>query len=151
MPRVKKNKPTGVKREDIYIMYDYNYYEEVKNDVEEAANEYTIKMLEPMDLDEYEEKLNDALWIDDNVTGNASGSYFFNRYDAEEALSHNWDLATEALQEFGCNNIDILEKGAEWLDVTIRCYILSSCIAEYIDENRQELEDELEKIQSIEE
>lgn len=130
----------------------YNYFEEVKNDVEEAAtSEYTLKMLEPMDLNKYEEKLNDALWIDDSVTGNASGSYFFNRYEAEEALANNGDLMVEALQEFGYNDIDILEKGAEWVDVTIRCYILSSCIAEYIDENRQELEAELDKIQAIEE
>lgn len=130
----------------------YNYYEKVKQAVEEAAtNEYTLKMIEPMDLEEYEEKLNDALWIDDSVTGNASGSYFFDRYEAEEALAHNGDLITEALQEFGYNDVNILEKGAEWIDVTIRCYILDSCIAEYINENRQELETELEEIQSIEE
>lgn len=130
----------------------YNYYEKVKQAVEEAAtNEYTLKMLEPMDLEEYEEKLNDALWVDDSVTGNASGSYFFNRYEAEEAITHNLDIATEAFKEFGYNNIDALEKGAEWIDVIIRCYLLSSCIAEYIDENRQELEAELDKIQSIEE
>lgn len=131
-------------------MYDYS--EEVKDAVEEAAtNEYTLEMLEPINLDEYEEKLNDALWIDDSVTGNASGSYFFNKYEAEEALAHNMELAAEALQEFGYNNVDILEKGAEWVDVIIRCYILSSCIAEYIDKNRQELETELDKIQAIEE
>lgn len=130
----------------------YDYYEEVKQAVEEAAtNEYTLKMLEPMDLEEYEEKLNDALWVDDSVTGNASGSYFFNRYEAEEAITHNLDIAIEAFKEFGYNNIDALEKGAEWIDVIIRCYLLSSCIAEYIDENRQELEAELDKIQSIEE
>lgn len=130
----------------------YDYYEEVKDAVEEAAtNEYTLEMLEPINLDEYEEKLNDTLWIDDSVTGNASGSYFFNKYEAEEALAHNMELAAEALQEFGYNNVDILEKGAEWVDVIIRCYILSSCIAEYIDKNRQELETELDKIQAIEE
>lgn len=130
----------------------YDYYEEVKQAVEEAAtNEYTLKMLEPMDLEEYEEKLNDALWVDDSVTGNASGSYFFNRYEAEKAITHNLDIAIEAFKEFGYNNIDALEKGAEWIDVIIRCYLLSSCIAEYIDENRQELEAELDKIQSIEE
>lgn len=114
----------------------YNYYEEVKEAVKEAAeNEYTLENLKAIDLEDYEEKLNDALWNDDSVTGNASGSYFCNRYEAEEALAHNWELATEALEEFGYNNINILEKGAEWVDVTIRCYILSSCIAEYIEEN----------------
>ena len=130
----------------------YDYYKEVKDAVEEAATkEYILEMLEPIDLDEYEEKLNDILWIDDSVTGNASGSYFFNKYEAEEALAYNIELAAEALQEFGYNNVDILEKGAEWVDVIVRCYILSSCIAEYIDENRQELEMELDKIQAIEE
>lgn len=129
----------------------HDYYKEVKDAVKEATTKYTLEMLEPMDLDEYEEKLNNALWIDDSVTGNASGSYFFNRYEAEEAICGNLELAKEALQEFGYNNIDILDKGAEGLDVTIRCYILSSCIAEYIDENRQELEAELDKIQAIEE
>lgn len=133
----------------------YNYYEEIKKAVKEAAeNEYTLETIDPIDLDEYKEALNDALWVDDSVTGNASGSYFCNTYKAEEALAHNWDLMEEALQEFrtlGYNDFDILEKGAEWVDVTIRCYILGSCIAEYIDENRQELEAELEKIQLIEE
>ena len=130
----------------------YNYYEEVKEAVKEAAeNEYTVEVIDPIDLDEYEEALNDALWVDDSVTGNASGSYFCSTYKAEEALAHNWDLMEEALHEFrgfGYNDYDFLEKGAEWIDVIIRCYVLSSCIAEYIDENRQELES---KIKSIEE
>lgn len=130
----------------------HDYYKEVKDAVKEAAiNKYIIEMLDPVDLDEYEEKLNDSLWIEDSVTGNASGSYFFNRYKAEEALIGNLELARESLQEFGYNNIDILDKGPEWVDVTIRCYILSSCISEYIGENRQELEEEIKKIQSIEE
>lgn len=130
----------------------YDYYKEVKEAVEETAeNEYTLEMLDPIDLEEYEEMLNDALWMNDSVTGNASGSYFCNAYKAEEALAHNWELAAEALQEFrdfGYTNFDILEKGAEWIDVTIRCYVLSSCIAEYIDEHREELE---AKIKSVEE
>lgn len=126
----------------------YDYYEEVKEAVREAAqNEYTIKVLSSIDLEDYEEKLNDALWVDDSVTGNASGSYFCNCYEAEEALAHNWGLALEALQEFGYNDLDILEKGAEWVDVTIRCYVLPSCIAEYIDENRKELEAQIKSVE----
>ena len=130
----------------------YDYYEEVKKAVEEAAeNEYTLEMLKPMNLEEYEEMLDDALWIDDSVTGNASGSFFCNTYEAEEALAYNWELAVEALKAFRYNNINILDKGAEWLDVTIRCYVLAPCIAAYIDENRQELEEKLNKIQLTEE
>lgn len=69
----------------------YDYYEEVKDAVEEAAtNEYTIEMLEPINLDEYEEKLNDALWIDDSVTGNASGSYFLINMKPKKHLHITW-------------------------------------------------------------
>jgi hypothetical protein len=133
----------------------YNYYEEVKQSIEDVINDeayyLNIEAVRPNDLEEYEEVLNDELWNEDAVTGNASGSYYCNSYKAEEALINNLSLASEALQEFGYNNIDVLDKGAEWLDVIIRCYVLPSCIAEYIEDNRLELESRLDKIQSAEE
>lgn len=88
---------------------------------------------------ELEELLNDQLWIDDDVTGNASGSYFFSTWKAEEAIAHNWDLLEEAMQYFEdeCNPI---EKGAEWCDVTIRCYLLGKCVAAVLDDLNDELE-----------
>jgi hypothetical protein len=90
---------------------------------------------------ELEELLNDDLWICDDVTGNESGSYFFSTWKAEEAIAHNWDLLEEAMQVFEgeCNPI---AKGAEWCDVTIRCYLLGQCIAAVLDD----LSDELEEI-----
>lgn len=125
----------------------YNYYEEVLQAVkEEAANNYTPEMLEPVDLDDYAEKLNDALWVDDSVTGNASGSYFCNAYRAEEALTGNWGLASAALSEFGCNDVNPFERGAEWVDVTIRCYWLRDCIADYIEQNEDELTERIERL-----
>lgn len=125
----------------------YNYYEEVLDAVKEAAEDsYTPEMLEPVDLDDYAEKLNDALWSDDSVTGNASGSYFCNAYKAEEALSGNWDLAAEALEEFGYDNINPFEKGAEWTDCIVRCYLLSQCIADYIENNEDELTERIERL-----
>jgi hypothetical protein len=133
----------------------YNYYEEVKQSIEDVINDeayyLNIEAVRPNDLEEYEEVLNDELWNEDAVTGNASGSYYCNSYKAEEALINNLSLASEALQEFGYNNIDVLDKGTEWLDVIIRCYVLPSCIAEYIEDNRLELESRLDKIQSAEE
>lgn len=127
----------------------YNYYDEVLQAVEEEATDnYSPEMLEPVDLDDYAEKLNDALWIDDSVTGNASGSFFCNAYKAEEALVGNWDLATEALEMFGCDNINPFDKGAEWVDVTIRCYLLSQCIADYIEQNEDDLTERIERINS---
>lgn len=128
----------------------YDYYEEVKQAIEDVINDeayyLNIEAVHPNDLKEYEKVLNDKLWNEDVVTGNASGSYYCNSYKAEEALAHNIGLAAEALKGFGYNNIDVLDKGAEWLDVLIRCHILQSCIREYIENNYLELEARLDRI-----
>ena len=59
-------------------------------------------------------------------------------WQAEEYLAHNWDLLEEALDEFGIDGCNPIAKGAEWCDVTIRCYLLGECIAAALEE----LEDE---------
>ena len=120
-------------------MTNYNYLENIKADVKEYIdNEINLKDFS--DREELEEKLNDTLWTEDSVTGNASGSYYCNSWKAEEALAHNWDLLAEAMEEFGCE-VDLLEKGAEWADVTIRCYLLGQSIGEVLDEMEEELEE----------
>lgn len=111
----------------------YNYYEEVKEDVKSYI-ENEIDFADFDDLDELEEYLNDTLWADDGVTGNASGSYYCNAGKAEEAIAHNWYLLAEALEEFGQDGTYILKEGAEAMDVTIRCYVLGSCIADAMKE-----------------
>ena len=130
-------------------MTNYNYLENIKADVKEYIdNEINLKDFS--DREELEKKLNEDLWTCDSVTGNASGSYYCNSWKAEEALAHNWDLLEEAMKEFCCE-VDLLEKGAEWADVTIRCYLLGQAIGEVLDEMEEELEevfadDEAEKI-----
>ena len=120
-------------------MTNYNYLENIKADVKEYIdNEINLKDFS--DREELEEKLNEDLWTCDSVTGNASGSYYCNSWKAEEALAHNWDLLAEAMKEFGCE-VDLLEKGAEWADVTIRCYLLGQAIGEVLDEMEEELEE----------
>ena len=120
-------------------MTNYNYLENIKADVKEYIdNEINLKDFS--DREELEEKLNDTLWTEDSVTGNASGSYYCNSWKAEEALAHNWDLLAEAMEEFGCE-VDLLEKGAEWADVAIRCYLLGQAIGEVLDEMEEELEE----------
>lgn len=120
-------------------MTNYNYLENIKADVKEYIdNEINLKDFS--DREELEEKLNEDLWICDSVTGNASGSYYCNSWKAEEALAHNWDLLAEAMKEFCCE-VDLLEKGAEWADVTIRCYLLGQAIGEVLDEMEEELEE----------
>lgn len=114
----------------------YNYYESVKSDILDYIHEnYTTEEISEKlaERDDWEVELNDDLWICDSVTGNASGSYTCNAYRAEENLCPNWDLLAEALEEFCCDCNPIV-KGAEWCDVTIRCYLLGQCLCEALDE-----------------
>ena len=116
-------------------MEKYNYSDEMFNDVktwladnlDECIN--TVKDAEMDDLSDFESWLNDRLFCEDSVTGNASGSYTFSTWQAEENLCHNLDLLGDALEEFGCDASYMTEKGAEACDVTIRCYLLGEVIS----------------------
>lgn len=117
-------------------MEKYNYNEIVKADVKEyiQSNYTTEEIIEGLtEREEFDQELYDEMWIADEVTGNGSGSYTFSRWQAEENLCHNMDLLADALADFGCG-LDYIEKGAEACDVTIRCYLLSSALAEVLDE-----------------
>lgn len=114
----------------------YDYRESVKNDIKDYIRENEITWTAE-DRDEVEQQLAEDLWTVDSVTGNASGSYTFNAWKAEEYLCHNYDLLAEAIEEFG-GNTDILRAGAESCDVTIRCYLLGQCIAAALDELENE-------------
>lgn len=115
----------------------YDYKENVKSDIldhiyfEFSPAEIADKLKARA---EWEEDLYDELWVCDSVTGNASGSYYRSTWKAEEAICHNWDILTEALSEFCCNDYNPIEKGAEWCDVTIRCYLLGECLHAALDE-----------------
>lgn len=126
-------------------MRNYNYYEAVKADVEQYIEdnmdlEFDIMNGEYNDIDDIKEYLNDTLWAEDSVTGNASGSYTFNTYEAEENICHNLDLLGEALEAFGNGPDYLMNNGAEAADVIIRCYLLGQAI----DEVLEDLEDEIE-------
>ena len=102
---------------------DYNYYEELKEDVKEY-----LKNTDERDFD----TLYNNMFIDDSITGNGSGSYTFSTWKAEENLCHNMDLLKEALQEFG-SDLSYLES-PEACDVTIRCYLLGQVLQEVLEE-----------------
>ena len=113
-------------------MEKYNYLEAVKEDVLNYIKE-EVSFEDFEDRDELEEHLNDVLWTEDSVTGNVSGSYYCNAWKAADALAHNWDILQEALENFG-DDSNPIEKGEEWCDVTIRCYLLPDAISEVLDE-----------------
>lgn len=114
----------------------YNYYDAVKEDLKtmigDNADYYGWNdLIKKGCLSDAQESIYDHAFIDDAVTGNASGSYTFNTYDAEENLCHNMDLLKEACEEFG--TIPDLED-PEACDVTIRCYILSQVLYDVIED-----------------
>lgn len=119
----------------------YDYIEHMTEDVKDAIRErYTpdeIREHLDDDRDDFAQELNDDLWTDDSVTGNASGSYYCNAWRAEEAIAHNWDLIADFIDEWDCP--DILRKGPEAIDVSIRCYLLGQAIEAALDE----LDDEI--------
>lgn len=112
----------------------YNYLEAVMDDVSDYIET-------EVDLTEwtgnrrgFERWLYDELFASDYVTGNASRSYTFNSYTAEEYISHNLGLLDEALAAFGSDPDYLLKNGAEAADVTVRCYLLGHAIAKVLNE-----------------
>jgi hypothetical protein len=113
-------------------MNQYDYREAVKNDIIDYINDHDVKVTSS-NRDEVYEQLYDDMFVSDSVTGNASGSYTFNTWKAEENLCHNLDLLGEALSEFGSDPAKIMES-PEACDVTIRCYLLGEILGEVLDE-----------------
>ena len=124
-------------------MEKYDYLSAVESDVREYI-ENNVNFHDYSDLDEMKEDLNEKLFVENSVTGNASGSYTFNTWKAEEYLCHNLDLLAEANEEFGGSS-DILSDGAETCDVTIRCYLLGQAIENVAPDMWQDWEDSQEE------
>ena len=128
-------------------MGKYNYQQAMRDDVMDYIKENYPKEELKNHLStfskkcDFMEQLHDEMWVCDSITGNASGSYTFNTWKAEENLCHNLDLLKDALDEFGGDYSIALDKGAEYCDVTIRCYLLSTTILDSLDIIKDELED----------
>ena len=121
-------------------MEKYNYRESVLKDVRDyITNHYSREKLKELadDLDELGEKLHNEMWTADSVTGNRSGSYKCNLWQAEENLCHNLDLIQEVAREFG--ELDLTRP--ESCDVSIRCYLLDECINEVFNKDYSDLYD----------
>ena len=118
-------------------MERYNYLEAVTNDAKQTILE-NLKYWEFSNREELEEKANKELWCNDSVTGNASGSYTFSAWDAEENLCHNMNKLEEACDEFEEDIGEAIKQGAEYCDVSIRCYLLEEAISAAIDELEEE-------------
>jgi hypothetical protein len=111
-----------------------DYREELKNDLLEFAEESKGYV---NDL----EKFRDNAFVEDTVTGNGSGSYTFNSKQAEENIKDLIfsDELLRMFQDFGYDHVPF-EKGPEYIDVSIRCFLVD----EVINENEEEIKEILE-------
>lgn len=112
-------------------MQIYDYRQHVAEDIAEylqdnypQINKDTIRNIS---FDEFYDVLYDRLINVDYITGNGSGSYTFNTVQAEQNLVGNWNLLEEAVAELA-PHANILSKGAEWCDVLLRIWVLSSSL-----------------------
>ena len=117
-----------------------DYLSDLVADIENVWLDYVNP--NEMDADEIRETLYDELFVDDSVTGNASGSYTFSRSLAKGNVLDALDVLKEACEEFGCMNQlgqRFVNEDFEWMDVTIRCYLLGEAISIFLEQ--QGLED----------
>ena len=122
-------------------MKNYDYMSAVCDDVREYIENEIDAADWTGDRDGLEEKLNDDLFVDDSVTGNASGSYFCNAYRAKQAFLSDpkaEEYFAECCADFGMDAAEVgrhfIRGDYEYFDVTIRCYLLGQAIAEVLDE-----------------
>ena len=113
-------------------MERYDYEAQMREDIREAVEELRkYKDFSIFDsVDEITEFLNDELFCDDSVTGNGSGSYFCNRWLAEEAICHNLQIYEECVDGYGLSS----KFDPESIDVSIRCYLLSQVLQKMADD-----------------
>ena len=107
---------------------DWNeYQEQVKADAMESISEN-------MEYANNWEEMYDMLFVDDSVTGNGSGSYYFNSAKAAEAVGEII-FDEEVVDEFRGMGYDGIptEMGAESCDVIARCIVLGLVSAELED------------------
>lgn len=115
------------------------YMEEVKLDAMDAIKEN-------LEYNDSWDEMYDSLFMDDSVTGNSSGSYYFNTAKAAEAVS-GIIFDSDAVDEFKAMGYDCIptEEGAETCDVIARCICLglvSGELEEYYDSLTEQDEDE---------
>lgn len=113
-----------------------NFLDEVRDDLKQMIidNYPTRKALEEADRD----TIYDDAFINDSVTGNGSGSYYFNTWKSRDNVMNNEEVVEEMVDEFG---VDMKEHWNDWefLDVSCRCYLLGQVdIEEVIQEIKEE-------------
>lgn len=119
----------------------YNYKEAIENDIREWMEENRELWDSEEDGDVVYEIVSDSVWMADSVTGNASGSYTFNRLQARQYFFEDEDSDDYISEMFNAGFITrqdfagaVSESNWEVIDVSIRCYLVSECLSKILDE-----------------
>lgn len=118
-------------------VYDKYYKEVYKDACDVAAENFDGYMENSSDFEDAWDEFYEDLYMDDSVTGNASGSYWFSRKKAEESLGEFvWDEdIVWLLEEMGYTIEDVVKRGPEVVDVIIRYAMLGpveSAVKDYV-------------------
>lgn len=119
----------------------YDYPNAVKESVMDyiwenfSDQEIASKLVDSDTKADFENYLEDVLWANDDVTGNASGSFTMSRDTAYENLRGNEDELAMVIKEWCTPADEIAEHflDPEYWDVSIRCYYLTQGIWEAIE------------------
>ena len=118
----------------------YSYKEVVRSDVREWIDN-NREDIDGLDRADAYDVVYDSCWIDDSVTGNASGSYTFSRYEARQNFFNDDDSDEYIFQmiEDGFISADelgkkIAESNWEYIDLSIRCWLLCDAVSDVLDE-----------------
>ena len=107
----------------------YNYENALRNDILSALKYEEETMKRPDETyPEWADRLYESFIMDDFITGNASGSHTFNTVIAAEYLVGNDDLARDAFEELGYPEDPSKLLDPEYVDVIIRCDLLSEIL-----------------------
>lgn len=118
-------------------VYDKYYKEVYKDACDVAAENFDGYIENSGDFDDAWDAFYEDLFMDDSVTGNASGSYWFNSKKAEESLGEFiWDEdIIWLLEEMGYTIEDVVKRGPEEADVIIRyamLYHVEDAVKKYV-------------------
>ena len=118
----------------------YSYKEQVRADVKEWIED-NKEQIEGLDRHDAYEVIYDSCWVDDSVTGNASGSYTFSRWEARQNFFNDEDseeYIDQMIEDgFTCRESvgrAVQESQWELLDVSIRCWLLCDAVSDVLDE-----------------
>ena len=117
----------------------YNYKEQIRADVKEWIED-NKEQIDGLDRHDAFKVVYDSCWVDDSVTGNASGSYTFSRYEARQNFFNDEDSEEYIDQmiedEFTTRESvgrAVQESQWELLDVSIRCWLLCDAVSDVLD------------------